>query len=300
MKKIIFLILLTLTYWSQGIAQHFQGTYQILADDGVVTISLKQEHNSNYSGKITGNNNTFKLNGAIQDGILRGKIGDQETPISFEAIVKGNFLTFTMIETNLAGIPDPSTAQTLILQRKSLSSEQSAESIDAEKVIINNKALTEQQIQDITKTYGVKPLPGNYWYDAKSGLYGVVGYPSYGFMLPGHDFGPISPDASHGFTGVVINGRILPQSEWLIWSYILDYWIQPNNYWLDHNGNAGLVGIDIPLVNLFTAARQNQYLGKGASGDNFWSSRFSAGNSDSGNQRGYVSVPGHGPVGYGF
>jgi hypothetical protein len=34
--------------------------------------------------------------------------------------------------------------------------------------------------------------------------------------------------------------------------------------------------------------------------DNFWSTRFSAGNYDSGNQRGYVSVPGHGPVGYGF
>ena len=35
-------------------------------------------------------------------------------------------------------------------------------------------------------------------------------------------------------------------------------------------------------------------------GDNIWSSRFGAGNSDSGGQRGYVSVPGHGPIGYGF
>ena len=34
--------------------------------------------------------------------------------------------------------------------------------------------------------------------------------------------------------------------------------------------------------------------------DNFWSSGLGAGNYDSDNQRGYVNVPGHGPVGYGF
>ena len=42
------------------------------------------------------------------------------------------------------------------------------------------------------------------------------------------------------------------------------------------------------------------YNGQGGSGDNFWSTRFSAGNYDSNNQRGYVSVPGYGPIGYGF
>jgi hypothetical protein len=40
--------------------------------------------------------------------------------------------------------------------------------------------------------------------------------------------------------------------------------------------------------------------GSQASGDNFWSTPFSAGNHDPGNQRGYVSVPGVGPVGYGL
>jgi hypothetical protein len=57
----------------------------------------------------------------------------------------------------------------------------------AEQVIINGTILSAQQILEMEQAYGVKPLPGNYWYDASSGLYGVVGYPSYGFMLAGYD-----------------------------------------------------------------------------------------------------------------
>lgn len=167
-------------------------------------------------------------------------------------------------------------------------------------VIINDIVLSENQIEELVNMYGIKPLPGKYWYDTKSGLYGVYGNPAYGFMYPGHNFSLLRRDASNGNTGVLVNGRELPQTEWAIWSYILGYWIQPGYYWFDSNGNAGYVGNPVPVVNLFLAAQQNTYQGKGSSGDNFWSSRFSAGNYDPGNQRGYVSVPGYGPVGYGF
>ena len=44
----------------------------------------------------------------------------------------------------------------------------------------------------------------------------------------------------------------------------------------------------------------NNYKGAGSRGDNFWSTCFSAGNSNAQNTQGYVSVPGHGPVGYGL
>ena len=70
-------------------------------------------------------------------------------------------------------------------------------------------------------------------------------------------------------------------------------------YWLDKNGNAGLEGNPMPLENLYLAAQRNNYAGAGSGGDNFWSTRFSAGNSNSQNTHGYVSVPGNGPVGYG-
>jgi len=163
-------------------------------------------------------------------------------------------------------------------------------------VIINDLTLSEAQIREIEETYGVRPAAGRYWYDSTSGLYGAAGYQSYGFMLPGHDYGKLNERASNGDTGVYVNGRELPQAEWIVWSQILGYYIQQGSYWLDQSGNAGYAGVPYPLVNLYSAALQNSY-GTGGSGDNFWSSRFSAGNSNAGNTQGYVSVPGYGPVG---
>lgn len=165
---------------------------------------------------------------------------------------------------------------------------------------INGVTLSESQIAVLEQTYGVRPKPGNYWYDSRSGLYGVAGFAAYGFMRAGHEFGTLDRDASRGDAGVVVNGRELPRAEWAVWSQILGYVIQPGSYWLDENGNAGQEGNPIPTENLYLAARRNRYGGAGGGGDRFWSTRFSAGNHDSGNQRGYVSVPGHGPVGYGF
>lgn len=169
-----------------------------------------------------------------------------------------------------------------------------------QEIIINGLVLTDQQINELEKQYKIKPLPGNYWYDQYSGLYGVVGYSAYGFMLPGHNLGIMKANASNGDTPVFINGRQLPQSEWMVWSQLLGYMIQPGRYWLDAMGNAGYEGSPYPLENLYIAAQRNSYTGSGAGGDNFWSSRFGAGNYDPGNQSGYVSVPGYGPVGYGF
>ena len=171
---------------------------------------------------------------------------------------------------------------------------------DANEISINGQVLNAQQVQELAALYGVQPQPGAYWYDASSGLYGVVGHQAFGFMHPGHNFGAMNTNVSSGDTNVYVNGRELPQSEWVIWSYMLGAPIQPGSYWLDAQGNAGYVGNAYPVVNLYAAAQQNSYIGQGGSGDNFWTSRFSAGNYDSNNQRGYVSVPGYGPVGYGF
>ena len=169
-----------------------------------------------------------------------------------------------------------------------------------EKVMINGITLSHSQVAELKNIYGVEPPPGNYWYDTKSGLYGVMGFPAYGLMYAGHDFGILSRNVSNGATGVIVNGRELPQSEWFICSPLAGSWLQPGTYWLNYNGDAGNAGNPVPSVNLYVNANQNAYGGTGGGGDNFWSSSYSAGNYDSDNQRGYVSVPGHGPVGYGF
>ena len=174
----------------------------------------------------------------------------------------------------------------------------------ADGITINGSLLSAEEVRGITNTYGIEPRPGNYWYDPVSGLYGVVGYQAYGFMLTGHDFGPLSRTCSNGFSGVLVNGRELQAAEVQLLNRILGAPVQRGSYWLDSFGNAGIEGSPVPLGNLFVAAAQNGYSGSSSGsaggGDNFWSTAFSAGNSDRGGTRGYVSVPGYGPVGYGF
>lgn len=195
---------------------------------------------------------------------------------------------------------------------------------------INGVVLTQEQIGELEATYGVRPLPGDYWYDARSGLYGVVGQQAMGSMLPGHSFGKLRADASKGNSGVFMNGRELTMVEVGYINILLGGLTLPGRYWLDANGNCGIEGLDVPLVNFYVAAQSRfnpgggefqggydaggdgygynydaggGYQGgydAGGGGDNFWSSQYGAGNYDSDNSRGYVSVPGHGPVGYGF
>ena len=164
-------------------------------------------------------------------------------------------------------------------------------------VRINGSVLTPELIHEFETLYGVTPMPGDYWYDAMSGLYGTSGQQASGMMMPGHLLGNLAENASGGDTSVFINGRELTNIEVGYIARLLDTQAIPGRYWLDAFGNLGVEGLLIPLVNFYEVSRMR--FGSGG-GDNFWSTHFSAGNSDSGNTRGYVSVPGHGPIGYGY
>ena len=281
--------------------QDFSGQFLIQSEGSGITLTLQSNQQGGYSGNLNGNGMSYQINGGVQNGILSGTVGDPSDGILFQAELNNNQLTLTMVETGFDGTPDYSTAQTLIFQKQVAGASQKKEEKQEKKgdVIINNKALTKEQIVEIEQTYGIKPLPGNYWYDAKSGLYGVIGYQAYGFMLPNHNFGTMDRNASNGNTGVFVNGREIPVSEDTVWSGIVGNWIQPGSYWLDAAGNAGYEGNPMPVINLYQAAQQRAYKG-GSGGDNQWNTRFSAGNYNADNSQGYVSVPGYGPVGYGF
>jgi hypothetical protein len=172
-------------------------------------------------------------------------------------------------------------------------------------VVINGRELSERELQDFKARYGARPRAGRWWYDAMSGLFGVDGGPALGFMFPGHDFGTLSELASGpAGTGVFINGRELPVSEWAIWTATFGNIVLPGRYWLDGAANYGVEGLPMPLGNLLLVLANRrggrQGGGGGDGGDNFWSTRFSAGNSTADGSAGYVSVPGVGPVSYGM
>src|SRR5690348_14640218 len=68
-------------------------------------------------------------------------------------------------------------------------------------IFINGNELTRRQALAIVTLYQRLPPPAHYWYDARSGAWGLDGHETAGFILSGHNFGSLSPDASRGNTG---------------------------------------------------------------------------------------------------
>ena len=120
-------------------------------------------------------------------------------------------------------------------------------------VIINGRRLTEKQIQQMNARYGFPPPPGRYWYDSASGM-----------IRPGHDYGPLSPNASNGNTNLVINGRIINSVEYAYLQKIFGV-VYPGRYWMDgRTGNYGVEGNRMPIANLYVIMQQQaQHRGGG-------------------------------------
>ena len=175
-------------------------------------------------------------------------------------------------------------------------------------VIINTQELTSVQINEIQRIYGVTPIAGKYWYDARSGMYGLQGGPVIGVMYPGHSFGILSPQASQGSSGVYINNRQLQTKEATQLANIFGYYQAiPGRYWMNPNGDLGVEGYPYAIGNVYMAiaiAQRNQKRA-GAGSGNLWSSGlYSGGNYYTGANgqpsQGYVSVPGYGPISHGM
>ncbi|MCP4431576.1 MAG: hypothetical protein GY806_11400 [Gammaproteobacteria bacterium] len=74
-------------------------------------------------------------------------------------------------------------------------------------IIVNGQELDSQQGGALIQYYGGIPA-GNYWYDRVSGLWGLLGGPSTGQILPNLNLGgDLQAASSGGGTGVFINGR---------------------------------------------------------------------------------------------
>lgn len=130
-------------------------------------------------------------------------------------------------------------------------------------VFINQREVTTQQLEEIKRMYGAAPPSGRYWYDPRSGLYGVWGHEAAGYIRPGHDFGPLPEDSSAGNTGVFINGRHINMTEAMFFQRIFGA-VYQGRWWLDgQTGNVGMEGNPTPIANLVLALQQAQQRGGG-------------------------------------
>lgn len=145
----------------------------------------------------------------------------------------------------------------LVRHEESQQSQDSQRESPGTGVFINGRALTPEKLRALQTLYGPVP-PGRYWYDSFSGLFGVWGREAAGFLHPGLDLGEVPAMASHGNTGVFINGRELNMLEWLYFQQIFGA-VPQGRWWLDgKTGNVGLVGNPRPLANLGLAIQQAQ------------------------------------------
>ncbi|PIQ77384.1 hypothetical protein COV82_04710 [Candidatus Peregrinibacteria bacterium CG11_big_fil_rev_8_21_14_0_20_46_8] len=158
-------------------------------------------------------------------------------------------------------------------------------------VFINGGKLSAAQISDLETTYGNKATAGRYWYDTRSGMFGLEGGPPLGFLRPGHQFGTLARTASNGATGVTINGREIEVLEYSFLSTLVGFLVLPGDYWFDETGNMGVAGSDLPLTNYWLLLVNASAVSGGG------------GVSETGNSAGgcsYINIPGSSGVSAGF
>jgi hypothetical protein len=150
-------------------------------------------------------------------------------------------------------------------------------------VRVNGARITDAQLATLERDHGIEIVDGAYWYDAKSGAAGLIGGPTATFVRSGLALGgPLAVDASGGRTGVLVNGRELPEAELAALVPLVGP-LEPGRYFVDAAGNAGREG-EPPTVNLLVLASQAMASG---GGDGWYAQSTDAGGNES-DGSGYV------------
>lgn len=149
---------------------------------------------------------------------------------------------------------DSSTRQTQGPATQPGSAAQAKPPVPSRSVIINAERLSDQELETFERTFSVRILDGNYWYDRMNGSWGRQGGPADGFIAPGLKLGgALRPDASNGDTGVFINGRQLHRVDVARLRQIGP--VYKSRCWMDAYGNIGLEG-QPAFGNVWVAAAQ--------------------------------------------
>ena len=136
-------------------------------------------------------------------------------------------------------------------------------------VVVNGVRVAPAALRAVELRLGLRIANGAYWYDRVSGAFGRAGGPTAGFIAPGLRVGGrLAANASHGHTGVFMNGRELPALDRVALSRIVGGAIPSGRYWLDGRGNYGIQGrpasgnlIRVAHSGSYQASRYGGYIG---------------------------------------
>ena len=127
----------------------------------------------------------------------------------------------------------------------------------ADKVVVNRVRLSAEQLSHLEQQLNTHIVPGRYWYDKRSGLWGNEGEGNKG-QLPANlsIAAPMPADISGTGTGVWVNGR---EIHWQEYQSLMRVYgrVIPGRYFLEANGNSGFEGGPV-AYNLFADARPKQ------------------------------------------
>ena len=299
MKSLFTLLFLLSLFSLSSFAQPYTGTWYMPDGRKGIMISLKEE-NGQFSGTFRGEGEVHQVQAKLEGRLLVGQVLGK--PIRVTLHENGPLLELTLVDLKWGVTPDNSTARTYVLERQGDESSAAANYVTAgggtgETVVFNGQVLSRNQLEDFRRKYRRYPRPGNYWYDPVSGLYGAVGFDAFGYLHPGHNFGPLLANASMGDTDFFVNGRCLTKREVVIWSQLMGRPMVPGSYWFDARGNFGRKGRRDSMFNFYDLG--NIYTGGDLPEEYFWAAQFRRGRRGQ-NRDGFVSVPGFGPEGYGF
>lgn len=284
------------------VGQPYIGTYYSPDHRDGTVITLKEE-NGLFSGTLRVEGEVYQVECRDKGGFLEGQVLGK--PIHVSIVQNGPYIELGLAELKWGIAPDPATARTYVLELQGEASSAAANYVQSgpggnQAVVFNGVLLERKQLEEFYNQYHYHPLPGNYWYDPISGLYGAIGYDAFGYLRPGHDYGPMLANSSRGDSRYFINGRCLTRREALVWRQLLGRDLRPGNYHFDDRGMLGWEGGRDFNFNLFDQVDVTALGIPPGMGEWYWTNRFKRGRKGDQGRRGYYSVPGYGPKNYGF
>jgi hypothetical protein len=91
-------------------------------------------------------------------------------------------------------------------------------------VFLNGVRLEPADLSELQAVLGQAPVPGRYWYDPRSGLWGLEAHGAAGVTRPGLRVpAPLPADAARGSSGVFVNDRQLTARELAVIAQLLGW-----------------------------------------------------------------------------